>query len=72
MKLEILGRIALDSVTAVAADQGEPITIAAPESVAAKTYRDIAQRIARKVAIITHERNQVTPKFEAFFAKARS
>jgi len=72
MKLEILGRIALDSVTAVAADHGEPITIAAPDSVAAKTYRDIAQRVARKVAIITHERDQVTPKFSAFFSQKPS
>jgi len=72
MKLEILGRIALDSVTAVAADQGEPITIAAPDSAASKTYREIAQRIARKVAITTHERNQVTPKFQAFFAQKPS
>ncbi len=68
MELEILGRLPLDGVTAIAADQGEPITVAAPDSAAAKTYREIAQAVARKVAIITHERSQAAPKFQAFFA----
>jgi ATP-binding protein involved in chromosome partitioning len=68
MKLDVLGRLQLDSVTAIAADQGEPITVAAPDSVAAKTYREIAQNVARRVAIITHQRTQATPKFDAFFA----
>lgn len=68
MKLPVLGRIKLDAVTAIAADQGEPITVAAPDSEAAHMYREIAQAVARKVAVITHERNQQTPKFQAFFA----
>ena len=66
--LEILGKLPLDAVTAVAADQGEPITVAAPDSAAAKTYRALAQRVARKVAVITHQRSQAAPKFAAFFA----
>jgi len=68
LKLPVIGRIKLDAVTATAADQGEPITVAAPDSEAARTYREIAQAVARKVAVITHERNQQTPKFQAFFA----
>jgi ATP-binding protein involved in chromosome partitioning len=67
-KLEILGRLPLDSVTAIAADQGEPISVAAPDSAAAKTYREIAQNVARRVAIITHQRSEAAPKFQAFFA----
>ena len=66
--LEVLGRIPLDAVTAIAADQGEPITVAAPDSAAAKTYRAIAQRVARKVAVATFQKAQVTPKFSSFFA----
>lgn len=68
MGLELFGRIALDSVTAVAADQGEPITVAAPDSEAARTYTALAQRVAQKVAVIAHERADVAPKFQAFFA----
>ncbi len=68
MGLELFSKIALDSVTAIAADQGEPITIAAPDSVAAKTYAALAQRVAQKVAIIAHDRSETAPKFEAFFA----
>ena len=68
MKLPVIGRIKLDAVTAAAADQGEPICVAAPDSEAARTYRDIAQAVARKVAVITHERNKAAPKFQAFFA----
>lgn len=68
MGLELFGSIALDSVTAIAADHGEPITVAAPDSEAAKTYQALAQRVAQKVAVIAHERAEITPKFQAFFA----
>jgi ATP-binding protein involved in chromosome partitioning len=67
MGLELIGQIALDSVTAVAADQGEPITLAAPESQAAKTYEAIARRVAQKVAVIAHGREETSTKFASFF-----
>ena len=67
-KLEVLGQIPLDAVTAAAADRGEPITVVAPDSRAAGIYRAIAQRVAQKVAIVTHARAATAPKFEAFFA----
>jgi len=66
-KLEVLGKLPLDSVTAIAADQGEPITVAAPDSGAAQAYRDIARRVARKVAIIAHERAAQSEKLAGFF-----
>lgn len=65
--LPVLGRLPLDGVTAIAADQGEPICVAAPDSDAAKRYRAVAQEVARKVAIITHERNAQQAKFAGFF-----
>jgi ATP-binding protein involved in chromosome partitioning len=65
--LPVLGRLPLDGVTAIAADQGEPICVAAPDSDAAQRYRAIAQEVARKVAIITHERTAQQAKFSGFF-----
>jgi ATP-binding protein involved in chromosome partitioning len=65
--LEVLGRLPLDNVTAIAADQGEPITVAAPDSDAARRYLEIARQVARKVAIITHERTANQSKFQGFF-----
>lgn len=65
--LEMMGKIPLDSVTAHAADQGEPITVAQPDSAAAHTYRDIAQRVARKAAVSTYLKTQTDPKFASFF-----
>jgi ATP-binding protein involved in chromosome partitioning len=72
MGLELIGQIALDSVTAIAADQGEPITLAAPDSAAAKTYEAIARRVAQKVSIIAHDREETTSKFSSFFSQKPS
>jgi ATP-binding protein involved in chromosome partitioning len=66
--LPVLGKLPLDSVTAIAADQGEPITVAAPDSDAAKRYLEIAREVARKVAIITHKRTEEASKFAGFFS----
>ena len=63
--LEVLGRLPLDSVTAVAADQGQPISVAAPDSSMGQAYRELAQTVARKLALraVTASR----PAFENFF-----
>ncbi len=66
--LDVLGRLPLDGVTAIAADQGEPITVAAPESDAAKRYVEIAREVARKVAIITHRKTEQASKLAGFFS----
>lgn len=69
MGLDLMGKIPLDAVTAIAADQGEPITIAAPDSAAAKTYRAIAEKVIAKVQPILAERDAASSKFQGFFAK---
>jgi ATP-binding protein involved in chromosome partitioning len=65
--LAVLGKIPLDAVTAIAADQGEPITVAAPGSQAAATYREIARQAARRVAILGHKKQQQATKLQGFF-----
>ncbi|MCB9729203.1 MAG: Mrp/NBP35 family ATP-binding protein [Deltaproteobacteria bacterium] len=65
--LEVLGRLPLDAVTAVAADAGEPIVIAEPDSPAAAEYARLAGQVAQKLAILTHGQADPTSKFAAFF-----
>ncbi|MCC6621350.1 MAG: Mrp/NBP35 family ATP-binding protein [Deltaproteobacteria bacterium] len=65
--LDVLGKIPLDAVTAIAADQGEPITVAAPDSAAAATYREIARQVARRVAILAHHKARQAEKTKGFF-----
>lgn len=67
--LAVLAQLPLDSVTAIAADQGEPIVVAAPDSAASKSYRELAQRVAQAVAIETHKTAGLKSKFQAFFSK---
>jgi len=67
--LDVLGKIPLDSVTAIAADQGEPIVVAAPESPTARTYMEIAQRVAQAVAIRTHQQTSPGERFRDFFGQ---
>lgn len=67
--LEVLGSLPLDSVTAIAADNGEPISIAAPNSQPGKSYAALAGKVAQKIAILTHG-TDATPmgeKFKSFF-----
>lgn len=68
LDLELFGRIALDSVTAVAADHGEPISVAAPDSDAAKTYLELAEKVAEKAQALLEEQNHTASKFQDFFA----
>ncbi|TNF29806.1 MAG: iron-sulfur cluster carrier protein ApbC [Deltaproteobacteria bacterium] len=67
--LPVLARIPLDGVTAVSADQGEPIVVAAPDSDTAKVYSELAQRVAQAVAVETHKRAGVKEKLQGFFGK---
>ncbi|MFO0747476.1 MAG: Mrp/NBP35 family ATP-binding protein [Myxococcota bacterium] len=66
-RMEVLGKIALDAVTAIAADHGEPISVASPSSTAAETYKAIARRVARKVAVVAMERSAQADKLSGFF-----
>ena len=63
----VLGKLPLDSVTAVAADQGEPIVIAAPESPVARGFRELAGKVAQHVAILSQDQPQ-EQQFGDFFA----
>ncbi|MFT7583220.1 MAG: ATP-binding protein involved in chromosome partitioning [Myxococcota bacterium] len=67
-KLEVLAKLPLDSVTAVAADKGEPIVIVAPESETALAYKALAQRVAQLVAVESHTLEETQGKFKAFFS----
>ncbi|PKN54170.1 MAG: chromosome partitioning protein [Deltaproteobacteria bacterium HGW-Deltaproteobacteria-14] len=67
--LPVLAKIPLDSVTAIAADQGEPIVVAAPDSETAQSYKVLAQRVAQAVAIETHKSAGLKEKLSGFFGK---
>jgi len=69
--LPVLAKLPLDSVTAMAADQGEPIVVAAPDSEAARSYRELAQRVAQSVAIASHKSAGVKSKIQSFFRSAK-
>ncbi|MCB9734167.1 MAG: Mrp/NBP35 family ATP-binding protein [Deltaproteobacteria bacterium] len=66
--LDVLAKIPLDSVTAVAADHGEPIVVAAPESAPAQAYKALAQKVAQAVAVRTHAAEPKMGKLKAFFS----
>jgi ATP-binding protein involved in chromosome partitioning len=65
--LEVLGSLPLDTVTAIAADRGEPIVVAAPDGEAAKRYLALAGRVSQKIAVMTAEA-PAEDRFKAFFA----
>ena len=53
--LAFLGEIPLDTETRLAADGGEPVVQALPESAAAKTFTELAQTIAARCAVAQFE-----------------
>lgn len=48
----LLGEIPLEEAIAAGGDQGEPILLHDPESPAAKSYREVAQRLVRRVSTV--------------------
>ncbi len=68
MGFDVLAKVPLDSVTAVAADHGEPIVVAAPESAGARAYFELAGRISQKLAILSADQPQ-QDKFKSFFER---
>jgi ATP-binding protein involved in chromosome partitioning len=66
-ELEVLGQLPLDSVTAVAADRGEPIVVAEADGPQAQAYLGIAQRVAQKLAVDTATQEDPAQKFSSFF-----
>ena len=69
-ELKVLAQIPLDTVTAIAADKGQPISSASPHSPAAESYRQLAGRIAREVAMIAHQNAPSQDKHASFFKMA--
>jgi ATP-binding protein involved in chromosome partitioning len=49
--LEFLGEIPIDTDTRAAADKGKPIVDSAPDSTAAKTFRELAERVAARCSV---------------------
>ena len=63
--LDILARIPMDGVTAVAADGGEPIVVAAPDGAAATAYRTLAENLWTRLNADTTE--GLEERFPSFF-----
>jgi ATP-binding protein involved in chromosome partitioning len=70
--LEVLAQLPLDAVTAIAADAGEPIAIAEPDSPAAAEYARLAGQVAQRLAILSHENDAPASKFASFFQRKSS
>ncbi|MCJ7490589.1 MAG: Mrp/NBP35 family ATP-binding protein [Dehalococcoidia bacterium] len=49
--LEFLGEIPIDTETRMAADRGEPIVDSAPDSPAAKVFRELAEKVAARCSV---------------------
>src|SRR5262245_54579186 len=60
--VELLGSLPLDIGIREQADSGKPTVVSAPDSPVAKIYRDIARRIAARIAKAAEDRTAVFPK----------
>ena len=70
--MDVLGRLPLDSVTALAADKGQPIVVASPDGEQSKLYAGIAEMVAQKLAVAAHTTEDPKKKFSKFFSIAGS
>jgi ATP-binding protein involved in chromosome partitioning len=59
---ELLGSLPLDIRIREQTDSGKPTVVADPDGNVAKTYKQIARRIAVKVAEMAQDRSTVFPK----------
>jgi ATP-binding protein involved in chromosome partitioning len=50
----VLGRLPLNPVVRAGGDAGDPVTVAAPDSLIAREFQAIAGRLAQKLAIAEH------------------
>ena len=60
--VELLGELPLSSAIREQADSGAPTMVSAPDSEAASAYRDIAVRVAAKIALKAKDRSSAFPK----------
>lgn len=66
--LDVLAKIPLDSVTAVAADHGEPIVVAAPDSAPARAYKALAESVVQALAARKQAEEPKVGKLKSFFS----
>ena len=60
--VELLGSLPLDLAIRQQADGGKPTVVAAPDSPVAASYREIARKVAARVAGLSEDRSAVFPK----------
>ena len=60
--MELLGALPLDIHIREQADSGNPTVVAAPDSRAAQIYKQIARRVAVKVADLQKDSSSMFPK----------
>jgi ATP-binding protein involved in chromosome partitioning len=60
--VELLGSLPLDIKIREQADSGKPTVVADPDGAAAKIYRDIARKVAARVAVQAEDRSGLFPK----------
>lgn len=67
--LEFLGQLPIGLGVSPNADAGKPIMAAEPQSSLAQTYRQIAGRVASKLAILAHASEKVEAAGKGFFGE---
>jgi ATP-binding protein involved in chromosome partitioning len=55
LEVPFLGRIPLDSIVSETGDAGRPVIVAAPESDAARAFREIAGALAARVSVLQYQ-----------------
>ena len=60
--VELLGSLPLDLAIRQQADGGKPTVVAAPDSAVAASYREIARKVAARIARLSEDRSAIFPK----------
>ena len=70
--LDVLGKIPMDTLVALAGDKGEPVVAAAPDSVPSKAYVEFAVTVDRVMAETADGAFSPSEKFSSFFQMKKS
>ena len=70
--LEVLGKIPLDTLVALAGDKGEPVVAAAPESVPSQAYVEFAATVDRAMTGAADDAFSPAEQFSSFFQMKKS
>ncbi len=60
--MEVLGSLPLDIKIRESADSGKPTVVAEPESRSAQIYKEIARKVAARVAELAKDHSAAFPK----------